>query len=112
MVIENINSIDIFGKRVDGGADLVIVSVGGLDTSERTQTMLLDKIENYLGYVASEEFKRENPDAGPDNTWIILRLDEEPDALILELLGRIDPWIADNGARFRMEVKAYGGGCV
>ncbi len=39
------NSIDIIGKRVDGGIDLVIIVPDVLEDSEELQSQLLDKIE-------------------------------------------------------------------
>jgi hypothetical protein len=52
------NSIDIIGKRVDGGIDLVIIVPDVLEDSEELQSQLLDKIENYLNYIKGAEFKK------------------------------------------------------
>ncbi len=104
-MIENINKIDVFGVRKDGGADLVIVSSGKLDESIETQKLLLDKVETYLGYINSQEFHDECPQAGADNTYIILRLDEEPPALIRELITKIIPWAAGYHAKFVAKIR-------
>ena len=47
--------IDVAGYRT-GGANLSIVVASPLDGSERSQTRLLDKIQGYLGHIASDEF--------------------------------------------------------
>ena len=104
-MIENANNIDLFGVRKDGGADLVIVSSGKLDESAETQKLLLDKIENYLGYVNSQEFHDECPQATADNTYVILQLDEEPPEIIAELITRIVPWVAEHHAQFAVRIK-------
>lgn len=104
-MIENISNIDILGLRKDGGADLVIVSNGKLDNSAETQKLLLDKIENYLGYINSREFHIECPLATADNTYIVLRLNEEPPKLIAELITKIVPWVAENKANFTVQIK-------
>lgn len=104
-MIENINNIDVFGIRKDGGVDLVIVSSGKLDESAETQKLLLDKVENYLGYINSREFHVECPQATADNTYIILQLSEEPSELISELIMKIIPWVAEYHAKFVVKIK-------
>lgn len=104
-MIANVDSIDIIGVRKDGGLDLVIVSAGQLEPTQQTQTLLLDKLERYMGYLKSSECRSEHPDANADNTSIILRLDEEPGELFWQLFEGIGPWVEDNGAVFRVEVK-------
>ncbi len=108
-MIENINNIDVFGVRKDGGADLVIVSSGKLDESAETQKLLLDKIENYLGYINSPEFHVECPQATADNTYIILQLNEEPPELIGRLITKIISWVAEYNAKFMVKIKKYPG---
>lgn len=104
-MIENTRNIDLFGVRADGGADLVIVSSGALDDSAETQQLLLDKIETYLGYINSDEFRAECPGATAQNTCIILQLDEEPPALIKQLTKQIIPWTAEYNAKFAVRIK-------
>jgi len=50
-VVYDVNAIDIIGERNDGGIDLFIISSGKLEDSVEQQTLLLDKIENYLVYL-------------------------------------------------------------
>lgn len=105
-MIVNPNNIDILGIRKDGGVDLKIISSGELDDSESTQKLLLDKIENYLGYISSDEFRQECPDASAQNTYIILQLSEKPPALISELVTKIIPWVAEYGATFTVQIES------
>ena len=104
-MIENINHIDAYGIRKDGGADLVIVSKGTLDESIETQKLLLDKVENYLRYINSQEFHTECPQATADNTYIILLLSEKPSESIAELITKIVPWAAEYHAKFIVKIK-------
>lgn len=104
MIIDT-KCIDIFGIRNDGGADLIILIEEQLDDSAETQTLLLDKIENYLGYINSEEFKRECPNANANNTYIVLQVTEELPELIKELITKIKPWVAENNASFSLLMK-------
>lgn len=99
------NCIDIYGMRNDGGADLVILIEEPLDESAEIQTLLLDKIENYLGFINSEEFRKECPNANANNTHIVLQVTEEPPELIKELITKIKPWVAENNAHFSLLIK-------
>lgn len=49
--IENLDSIDVVGVRVDGGLDLGISCVGDLDASPVTLDLLRKKVRNYLNEI-------------------------------------------------------------
>ncbi len=103
-MITDPDSIDLFGVRKDGGADLVIVSGGPLDESPETQALLLDKIEAYLGYINSPAFHEECPQATAKTTRIILRLSEPPTPLMRQFLERIVPWTTAYHTSFFVEL--------
>lgn len=106
MPIENANALDILGVRKDGkGVDLVIATSGHLDSSASTQELLLDKIQNYLGYINSLEFKEEFGKLEPENVLIKLNCIDEPDPIIKELFKKIVPWVEENNARIEMVIK-------
>lgn len=105
-MIYDANSIDIIGKRLDGGVDLYIISSGAIDASPETQTLLLDKVENYLGYICSEEFKKDFPDVRTDMVSIVFELDEKPPRELLMLCERIVPWTKDYGVTFLVRKKS------
>jgi hypothetical protein len=106
MTIENAETLDVMAVRKDGkGVDLIIVSSGSLDGSPETQKLLLDKIENYLGYINSVEFTKEIGKFEAKNIIIRLSCSEKPDTIIMELIKKIIPWVEENGARFEVEIK-------
>ena len=106
MPIENINALDILAVRKDGkGVELVIVTSAHLDSSAITQELILDKIQNYLGYINSEEFENEFGKLSPENILIKLKCIDEPDPLIKELFRKIVPWVEENNARIKMILK-------
>ena len=84
-MIYDANTLDIIGERKDGGLELYIISSGEMDDSPESQSLLLDKVQNYLGYVSNSQFKEDFPNVAKDNVWIILKFEEEPPQLILEL---------------------------
>jgi hypothetical protein len=57
--IQNTDSVDVLGKRKDGGADLVISISGPLDASDETLKLLEEKIRAYLGAVVTEGFRQQ-----------------------------------------------------
>lgn len=99
-MIYDADTLDIIGERKDGGLELYIISSGEMDDSLESQSLLLDKVQNYLGYVSNSQFKEDFPNVVKDNIWIILKFEEEPPQLILELCEKIVPWAKDNGVKF------------
>ncbi|NLP34300.1 MAG: hypothetical protein GX359_03795 [Clostridiales bacterium] len=104
-MIYDVDKLDIMAARKDGGVELYIISSGILDDSPNTQTLLLDKIQNYLGYINSNKFKKEFPNTTKEGVWIILKMEEEPPLLIKKLCNKIVPWVQDNGANFVINVE-------
>lgn len=103
-MIYDVNNLDILGVRNDGRVELVIISTGGLDDSAETQSALLDKIQNYLGYVQSGEFTSEFGYLPKEKVHIILKVDEPLSVLHEQLLERIVPWVSENGATMKFEL--------
>ena len=70
-MVYDVNSIDIIGERNDGGIDLFIISSGKFEDSVEQQTLLLDKIENYLVYLRGTEFTKDFPNVSTENIYQI-----------------------------------------
>lgn len=105
-MIYDANVIDIMGKRKDGGLEFYIISTGEMDDTPDTQTLLLDKIQHYMEYIHSNQFREEFPDIIKSNIWIVLKFDEEPPRIIMELCKKIVLWVEDNGIKFMTCVKS------
>ena len=106
MAIFDANNLDIEAERKDGVVELYIISSGEFDDSAEQQTLLMDKMENYIGYVLSDEFSSNHPSCSKENCCIVLSLDKKPSALLVELCGRIDSWVKSYGISFRVEYKS------
>ncbi len=104
-MVENPQHIDLFGIRKDGGADLVLVSHGPLDESPQGQTLLLDKVETYLKYIQTADFRRQCPRATPEKTHVVLLTHVRPSPLMRELLQKVSLWVADNQATFSVRIE-------
>ena len=103
--IQNLDRVDVMGWRKDGGVDLAIVASGPLTAEPEIQKLLLDKVEAYLGYINSDEFKAEFENPPADKTTIIISCYGSVDPVVLELVERMKPWVEENNARIRLEQK-------
>lgn len=98
------NAIDIIGERSNGGIELVIISSGIFDDSPAQQTLLLDKVENYLNYITSQQFKEDFPQANYQSSCIVLKSAEKPTPLLTELCKKIKYWTLSEGIDFKLDV--------
>lgn len=62
-----------------------------------------------MGYVLSDDFKSRYPDCPTEKCSIILSLGKKPSDLLLELCGKIRPWVNSCGIQFRVEYKSFFG---
>ena len=83
---------------------MVIVASSKLDGSASTQKLLLDKLENYFGYIGRVEFVREFGPPDPTRVNVIVKCHEQPDPVITELLKRCEPWASEQHATLRLQV--------
>ena len=100
--IPSISALDVHGIKKGGGSDLLIVVASPLQADVRSQQRLLDKIDIYLRYIRSDEYKNKYGAPSSDNTCIIVRLHAGSDPLILDLLERCKPWAAENLCRIEV----------
>jgi hypothetical protein len=61
--IQNLDSFDVVGERIDGGVDLVVTCSGPLDASPGTLDLIERKVLAYLKTIAHENFARVYPAA-------------------------------------------------
>jgi hypothetical protein len=70
--IQDLDSIDLVGKRRDGGVDLAIVASQPIDDSGQTLECIRHKVRTYLAVIALEEFQAEMGHPPLENTTIII----------------------------------------
>ena len=109
LAVYDANNLDIEAVGKDGSVELFIISSGKFDDSDEQQILLMDKIENYIGYVLSDEFKRNHPDSLKKQVWIVLSLDKKTSPLLVELCRKIHPWVNSYGINYRVEYKSLFG---
>lgn len=103
MAVYDANNLDIEAIKKDGSVELFIISSGNFDDSIEQQTLLMDKISNYIGYVLDDEFISNHPDCSKDKIWIVLSLDKKPSTLLIELCRKISSWVNSCGINYRVE---------
>jgi len=109
MAVYNANNLDIEAVRKDGSVELFIISTGKFDDSAEQQTLLMNKIENYIGYVLSDEFKSKHSGCSKEKAWIVLDLEGKPSALLVALCRKIKAWVNSYGINYRVEYKSLFG---
>ncbi|MBO0758551.1 MAG: hypothetical protein J2P54_22095 [Bradyrhizobiaceae bacterium] len=73
--IQNLDSIDIIGKRRDGGVDLAIVASQPIDDSAQTLECIRYKVATYLEAIGWEDFRAQIGYPSPDRMTIIIVCD-------------------------------------
>jgi len=73
--IQNLDSIDVTGKRRDGGVDLVIVATQPLDDAPDTLNSIRHKVAYYLDVIDLPEFQADFDYPPRDRTTIIIDCD-------------------------------------
>jgi hypothetical protein len=99
--------IDINTLKKGGGSDLFIVIASPLQADRYSLERLLHKVEQYLVFIASEQFRSESGKASPSNTRIVVKIHPESDPLALELLERNKQWVANNDATLVVDVGRF-----
>jgi hypothetical protein len=96
--IPSLAVVDVMGVNKGGGADLVIVVASPLMADVRSQSRLLDKLQGYLSYLGSNEFRAEVGAPTPENTNIVVKLHPGTAPEIRDLLARSEQWVVANQA--------------
>lgn len=104
--IPSLTALDVHGIKKGGGSDLVIVIAKPLESDERSQKRLLDKISIYLNFLKSPEYTLTCGAPDPENTFIVVRLPRESDPAIFDLLARCGPWIEKGNAALKVELRS------
>jgi hypothetical protein len=73
--IQDVESVDITGKRKDGGVDLLIVVSQPLDGSPETLATIRQKVAYYLDVIDLPEFQAEMGHPPRDRTPVIFACD-------------------------------------
>ena len=102
--IPSVTALDVQAVKIGGGSDLVIVVASPLQSDERSQGRLLNKIELYIGFLSTPEFQAISGTATTQNTSIIVHIHPASDNAIFELIERCKPWVLSNNASLQVKL--------
>jgi len=92
--------IDVAAYLKSGGANLTVVAASPLQDDEHSHRRLLDKIQGYLNYIASDQFlEHAHATASPENTTITVALHPDTAPGVYSLLARCHQWVASGRAK-------------
>lgn len=97
--IPSLDVIDINAIKRSAGADQGIVIATPLDASARSVFRLFTKIDGYLNYIASDEFRSECGPPSAETTSIVVHIHPDSSRDIFELLQDVAPSIQLRNAR-------------
>lgn len=103
--IQNLENIDIVGKRNDGGVDLVLVVSRKLLCSDEHLQLLQTKMQNYLSIINCDEFIRDFGNPSPERTAIKIVCVVPPDPGILDVIKQMEPTVRENNASVKVEIQ-------
>src|SRR5262245_48133852 len=100
--IQSLDSIDITGKRHDGGVDLVIVASQPIDGSPQTLESIRRKVGTYLKAIGLEEFQAEMGHPPPGKTAIIIACEHPIHPKALAVISQCQAAAAARGVRLEV----------
>lgn len=74
-----------------------------LSGDQKSLKRLLRKVERYLEFLKTKEFRSESGVPNPENTNIIVKLHPKSDRSAFDLLERSEDWVKSNGASLTVD---------
>src|SRR5688572_27402266 len=97
--IQQLDSVDLTGKRRDGGVDLIIVASQPLDDSNETLECIQQKVETYLAVIDCDAFQSEMGHPPRDKIAIIIACDFPIHARALKVIEECQASAAGQGVK-------------
>lgn len=94
---------DVNVVKKKGGADLVVVVASPLADDERSLNRLMKKLEMYIRFISSDEFRAESGVPSAANTRIKVKLHLDSSPVAKDLLFRCHDWVRANNATLEVE---------
>ncbi len=103
--IPALNGLDIMTVKKDGGADLTVVISDPINGSEFSQNRLLIKLQNYFGFINSEEYiYQAKVRPTPDNTIVIVKIHPDSSGAYSDLISRCLSWANENNCSIELRI--------
>jgi len=104
--IQELDSIDLTGKRHDGGVDLLIIASQPIDDSPQTLESVRRKVGTYMTVIGLEKFQAEMGYPPPEKTAIIIVCEHPIHPRALAVIGQCRTVAAARGVRLEVRKSA------
>lgn len=92
MPLEHSDRIDIVAQPAPGRIDLIIVDAGTTEDPDQRFQLLVAKLQTYIAYVASDQFRQAYPGVGPQHVTIkVFHPPEYPPTERMSKIAKIRP---------------------
>jgi hypothetical protein len=102
--IQRLDTIDSIAQREDGTVQLALVVAGRFEGDTRSQARLVEKLGNYLHYVASADYQAKFGAPSPEKTSIVIKMHQGGAPVVRTLLSRLSKWARDGGVSLVLEI--------
>lgn len=106
--IPYVYNLDVEVVAKDGRIFLGVTIAAPLESDIRSQMRTLQKIENYIHYVSSEEFRARPERPSPERTTILVGIHSDSHPDIFDLLDKCRPLVEAIGSTFQIERTSNG----
>jgi hypothetical protein len=95
--------LDAIARFPDNRVRLAIVIASPLSADARGHERLITKLEGYLGFIASDQYRAEFGAASPELVTIEVQVHRDTDPYYFELLAKCHDWVRSSGASLEVE---------
>lgn len=96
--IPEVFNLEFLGEGRDGVVELGIFIFEPMDSDPRSCHRLAAKLDCYVGFIWSEDFRRDFGPATPERVTIAVRINPNSSCRVFDLLEECRSWVEDNGA--------------
>ena len=101
--ISSVTTLDTHELFDNDSSELSIMVNGPLAADNRSQRRMIQKIDNYLALIESEDFQEQCGVPSPERTRILVNIPYDSDPVIFVLLDRCQQWVLSAGASLVVE---------
>ena len=95
--------LDVVAKHPNNRANLAIIVASPMKANAEGHERLMSKLEAYMGFIHSEEYRSEFGEPDPKRTTITVRIHRESDSYYVDLLEKCRDWVRSSGATLEVE---------
>ena len=87
MSLRDTTSVDVIGRRPDGGYDLFVYDAGDIADEHERYRLLIEKLRSYVEYVATGQHREQAPEASVESFTIRVICQSPPNEEMRQVTG-------------------------